>query len=102
MIAYQSILYQSILYQSIPRKCNIVSEHCISVCYIRAFYIKAYCIRTYCISAYCIRTYQRLSGADFTKGLKPDFGLKFKTLVLNSGKNVHKGAKSMDLLSQWT
>ena len=28
------------------------------------------------------------SGADFTKGLKPDFGLKFKTLVLNSGKNV--------------
>ena len=31
-------------------------------------------------------------GADFTKGLKPDFGLKFKTLVLNSGKKV---------LSQW-
>ena len=31
-------------------------------------------------------------GADFTKGLKPGFGLKFKTLVLNSVKNV---------LSQW-
>ena len=50
------------------------------------------------------------SGADFTNGLKPSFGLKFKTLVLNSVKNVsglrlsgfHKGAKSMDLLSQWT
>ena len=27
-------------------------------------------------------------GADFTKGLKPGFGLKFKTLVLNSVKNV--------------
>ena len=27
-------------------------------------------------------------GAYFTKGLKPDFGLKFKTLVVNSGKNV--------------
>ena len=26
--------------------------------------------------------------ADFTKGLKPGFGLKFKTLVLNSVKNV--------------
>ena len=28
------------------------------------------------------------TGADFTKVLKPDFGLKFKTLVLNSSKNV--------------
>ena len=28
------------------------------------------------------------SGADFTNGLKPGFGLKFKTLVLNSVKNV--------------
>ena len=27
-------------------------------------------------------------GADFTNGLKPGFGLKFKTLVLNSVKNV--------------
>ena len=27
-------------------------------------------------------------GADFTKGLNPGFGLKFKTLVLNSVKNV--------------
>ena len=27
-------------------------------------------------------------GADFTNGLKSDFGLKFKTLVLNSVKNV--------------
>ena len=27
-------------------------------------------------------------GADFTKGLKPVLGLKFKTLVLNSVKNV--------------
>ena len=27
-------------------------------------------------------------GADFTNGLKPSFGLKFKTLVLNSVKNV--------------
>ena len=45
-------------------------------------------------------------GADFTKGLKPDFGLKFKTLVLHSSgprlSGFHKGAKSMDLLSQWT
>ena len=30
----------------------------------------------------------KYSGADFTKGLKPGFGLKFKTLVLNSVKNV--------------
>ena len=34
----------------------------------------------------------RASGADFTNRLKPGFGLKFKTLVLNSVKNV---------LSQW-
>ena len=27
-------------------------------------------------------------GADFTNGLKSGFGLKFKTLVLNSVKNV--------------
>ena len=33
------------------------------------------------------------SGANFTNGLKSGFGLKFKTLVLNSVKNV---------LSQWT
>ena len=32
------------------------------------------------------------SGADFTNELKPGFGLKFRTLVLNSVKNV---------LSQW-
>ena len=29
-----------------------------------------------------------IPGADFTKGLKPVLGLKFKTLVLNSVKNV--------------
>ena len=33
-----------------------------------------------------------IPGADFTKGLKPGFRLKFKTLVLNSVKNG---------LSQW-
>ena len=36
-------------------------------------------------SSYCGNT---CSGADFTNGLKPVFGLKFKTLVLNSVKNV--------------
>ena len=29
-----------------------------------------------------------IPGADFTNGLKPGLGLKFKTLVLNSIKNV--------------
>ena len=33
-----------------------------------------------------------VTGADFTNRLKPGFGLKFKTLVLNFVKNV---------LSQW-
>ena len=39
--------------------------------------------------------------SDFMNRLKPGFGLKFKTLV--SGfrlSGFHKGAKSMDLLSQ--
>ena len=34
------------------------------------------------------RESQSYPGADFTNGLKPGFGLKFKTLVLNSVKNV--------------
>ena len=44
------------------------------------------------------------SGADFTNGLKPGFGLKFKTLVLNSVKNVSVGLDLMDFikgLSSW-
>ena len=52
-------------------------------------------------------------GADFTKGLKSRFRLKFKTLVLNFVKRniksvvldfsgFHKAAKSMKFVSQWT
>ena len=49
--------------------------------------------RSICIFLYKIKLRECVmqgnsTGADFTKGLKPDFGLKFKTLVLNSGKNV--------------
>ena len=38
--------------------------------------------------AFYLPRYFFLPGADFTNGLKPSFGLKFKTLVLNSVKNV--------------
>ena len=45
-------------------------------------------------------------GADFTNGLKSGFGLKFKTLVLNSVKNVlsQRGLDLVDFtkgLSPW-
>ena len=41
-----------------------------------------------CHSAQQKMTSWMTPGADFTNGLKPGFGLKFKTLVLNSVKNV--------------
>ena len=42
-----------------------------------------------CTHLYGICVLCKSPGADFTNGLiKPGFGLKFKTLVLNSVKNV--------------